>query len=387
MSTHDVLAYAIATEAVRRLRAGSAPWNLLFSANAYITASRSWPVPDFVLVDEDNNLTIGAEFKPPGQTKREYLTGLGQAIAYSKDFDYSLLVLPEIADDRYAIADHVVEVMNQPAFSHLPVGIITYDPRVFSPHSPAFAESRFFSQRAVAPIARARLDTSFYAKWRESSAEEIFKFLSYTYDEMRAPTGGAALRERAFGLVWRDVQAGNLWNNWGNLRRTYADTVAMRTNVAKNYRNFLTHIGWTNGDGALTKEGFNSMQIGTLFGPRSRPFLDTIATATLLPGKHLVLFNAISEFQDNLAMPFPAEIQWLQLLEAFLETKGLLKRNPERAAVAVRGAERGFLKAEKQLWRCLELVIPHRARVFHPGRGFIFNWARIAELVQSASSV
>ena len=76
MNTHDVLAYAIATEAVRRVRAGLAPWNAIFSADSYVTASRTWPVPDFVLVDTTRQLTVGAEFKPPQQSKREYLTGV-----------------------------------------------------------------------------------------------------------------------------------------------------------------------------------------------------------------------------------------------------------------------------------------------------------------------
>ncbi len=91
MNTHDVLAFAVATEAVTRLRAGRAPWNTLFSTNTYVTASRTWPVPDFVLVDNGNVKAIAAEFKPPQQSKREYLTGLGQALSYSRDFDYGLL--------------------------------------------------------------------------------------------------------------------------------------------------------------------------------------------------------------------------------------------------------------------------------------------------------
>lgn len=60
--------------------------------------------------------------------------------------------------------------------------------------------------------------------------------------------------------------------------------------------------------------------------------------------------------------------KWLDLLEEYLETKGLLKRNPGRAGAAVMGSARAFLKAEKQLWKCLEFVVPYGARVFHPGR-------------------
>jgi len=383
VSTHDVLAYAVATEAVARLRAGLAPWSSLFSSSVYITASRAWPVPDFVLVDSGKNLNVAAEFKPPKQTKREYLTGLGQAISYSRDFHYALLVIPDIADDGYRIADHVVDVMRQPVLSHTPVGVLSYDPGVFSPARPGFNEAHFFGPRSAPPAHTVSLDQSFYAKWREMSPQEIYLLLAFSYDEVRAPTSLAGnIRDRAFSKLWAEIQAGKVMNTWAGKVRTYGSTPSMKSNVAKNYRNFLFHIGWTDADGALTKEGIEAHHVGTLFSSKSRPFLDAIAFATLTSGKHLILFNAISEYQDGIKGSFPAEGAWLDGLEKFLESKGLLKRNPNRSAVATKGEERGFLKAEKQLWKQLDLVIPRGRFVFHPNRGFIFNWSRITDLLQ-----
>lgn len=385
MSTHDVLAYAVATEAVRRVRAGNAPWSSIFSSSAYITASRVWPVPDFVLVDGTNSISVAAEFKPPEQTKREYLTGLGQAIAYSRDFHYGLLVLPTIADDGYRIADHIVSVLQQTPFSAAPVGVLAYDPKVFSPFLPVFSEAHFFLPRTTPLAHTVSLDTSFYAKWREMSPGEVYTLLSYSYDEMRTLSSSAStIRDRAFSNLWIDIQAGKL-NHWGGGVRHYGATATIKAAVAKNYRNFLFHIGWSESDGALTREGLNALHVGTLYGAMSRPFLDALAAAVLLDGKHLILFNAISEYQDGLKN-FPSEENWLQELEEFLENKGLLKRNIGRAAAATAGSVRGFFKAEKQLWRQLELITPRGGRVFHPGRGLIFNWARITELVQSRST-
>ena len=133
MNTHDVLAFAVAAEAVRRIRTADTQWAHLFSPEVYPTSSRNWPMPDFVIVDDRNNTTIAAEFKPPNQTRREYLTGLGQAIAYTKDFTYSLLVVPEVSDDDYAIATHISDVLTQEVAHTVPVGILQYDPRRISP--------------------------------------------------------------------------------------------------------------------------------------------------------------------------------------------------------------------------------------------------------------
>jgi len=383
VNTHDVLAFAVATEAVRRLRTGTAPWSSLFSSDAYITSSRAWPVPDFVIVDNANELSIAAEFKPPQQTKREYLTGLGQAISYTRDFHYALLVVPTVADDGYPISDHIVSVVKQEILDRIPLGILSYDPAILAPGHAAFTEAHLFSARKDAPDNLAPLDQSFYAKWREMGPEEILRYVQHSYDEMR--TGGAAtitVRDRAFHRLWLDIQAGNL-HHWGGDIRHYKDTPKNKVAVHKNYRNFLFHLGWTDADGALTKEGLDAMHVGSLYGAMSRPFGDQIAKAALSNGKHLILFNAINEYQDSLGQPFPDEPEWLDGLETFLESKGLLKRNPQRKAAAVKHSERQFLKAEKQLWKNLELISPRGSRVFHPGRGFIFNWSRITELLQS----
>ena len=383
MITHDVLAFAIAQEAIRRVAAGAAPWNRLFSATSYITASRAWPIPDFVIADSVNGLNIGGEFKPPRQSKREYLTGLGQAIAYTRDFDYSLLILPTVADDGFSISRHVAEVLSQAPFDSLPVGILTYNPSTFSPLVPGFEETRFFHQRLGAPLSPVSLDQSFFAKWREMSPDEMGQLLGFTYDEMRHPSSlSGTVRDRAFSALWDSIQNGNV-RHWAGDIRNYQASAEMKVAVSKNYRNFMFHIGWTESNGSLTREGLEALHICSLYGSNSQPFLDAIARSVLLEGKHLILFNAISEYQDSLAI-VPASKVWLGRLEVFLEDRGLLKRNPARHAAAVALSSRGFMKAEKQLWKNLGLIIPRGREAFHPGRGFIFNWSRITSLLQGA---
>ena len=62
--THDVLAFAVAREAVTRIRGGEPTWSPVYSANVYSTSARTWPLPDFVIVDEDKATATAAEFKP-----------------------------------------------------------------------------------------------------------------------------------------------------------------------------------------------------------------------------------------------------------------------------------------------------------------------------------
>jgi hypothetical protein len=379
VNTHDVLAYSIASEAVRRIRSGSTPWSSLFSAESYVTASRAWPVPDFVLADSQNSLSIAGEFKPPQQSKREYLTGLGQAIAYARDFHYAVLVLPTIADDGYPIAEHIKSILAQGVMQSVPVALLKYDPALLTPSSAAFDEIHFFGPRTLPPAQVASLDQSFYAKWREMSPDEIFRLVCHSYEAARTVGSSLTIRDRAFDSLWQEIQAKAVYH-WGGGIRNYK--AANKVAIAKNYRNFLFHVGWTDNAGALTKEGLDALHVGTMYGANSRVFIDTIAKSVLLDGKHLILFNAIEEYQNALTH-IDDEAAWLDGLEQFLEDKGLLKRNPHRALAAVQGSARQFLKAEKQLWKNLDLISPRGRYVFHPNRGFIFRWSRITDLVQS----
>ena len=149
----------------------------------------------------------------------------------------------------------------------------------------------------------------------------------------------------------------------------------------------MNHVGWMESDGALTEDGLAAWHVANIYGFASRLFLNSIARSLLLAGKHLILINAINQFQDNYLSgngPFPDEQHWLGLIENDLEKRGLLKRNVGRHAAAVQNSGRQFLKAEKQLWKNTGLIIPRSAsRVYHQGRGFVFDWARITELVRS----
>lgn len=391
MTTHDVLAFAVAGEAVRRIRHADPIWATIFSPATFASSARAWPVPDFVLTDAANGITAAGEFKPPDQTKREYLTGLGQAIAYTEQFTHGILVVPTVADDNYPIGEHIQRILDQEVLGQVPVALLQYDPAAISPQNAAFDVLRPLGPRQGAgpAVAAGRVGSSFWAKWRDISLQETGKYLECLYDAGRVvtPADGRSVGERGFEQLWNLLQTGQLRHLGGGVRRV-ANSVTQRNNWNKNYRNFIRHIGWADHSGKLTSSGLTALHLAHQYGSESRLFLDHVARTVLIEGKHLVLINKINDFQTRRIAdsgPFGEEQAWLNEVEAHLEDAGLLERNVERHLAAVQGEERQFLKAEKTLWKTLEYIVPYgqaRRRAFHPGRGFVFNWTRITSLLQ-----
>jgi hypothetical protein len=383
LSTHDILASAVASEIVRQVRARDPHWAVL-NATVIQTSARNWPQPDFVIEENPSRgHAVAAEFKPPAQTKREYLTGLGQSVAYTRDFNHSLLIVPTTSDDNYQIAEHIHDVLRLPSAVSLPIGLVAYDPRTFSSTNATFNVLRALAPRVGPFTPSAVIDASFWAKWRDMSAQEMGVYLRHLYDESLRPAGGRTIRDRAFDHLWADIQAGRAVSWSGNVRH-WANTPKMREAQSKNYRNFLMHIGWMQPDGSLTDEGLRTLHLVHQYTPASELFLNHLARAVLNEGKHMVLVNTINEFQEQriaVAGEFPDEGTWLSELEQHLEKEGFLTRNPGRHGAAARNVARGFMKAEKTLWRQLGFIISHGKRVYHPGRGFIFDWRRITALL------
>ena len=79
--THDEMAIRAATQMRDLAVKGQTPWSRVFGSDIVITSSSDWPEPDFVFSDPSTRITFGFEFKPPGQERRECLTGLGQGKA------------------------------------------------------------------------------------------------------------------------------------------------------------------------------------------------------------------------------------------------------------------------------------------------------------------
>lgn len=73
---HDAMANEIGGFILRKIRESDTVWKQIFTANLNRIGCWDWPRPDIVLIDNNLNATYANKFKPPFQSKREYLTGL-----------------------------------------------------------------------------------------------------------------------------------------------------------------------------------------------------------------------------------------------------------------------------------------------------------------------
>src|SRR5919109_2261842 len=190
--THDEMAIRAATQMRDLALRGQNPWARVFGNSIVITSASDWPEPDFVFNDTATKITYGFEFKPPGQERREYLTGLGQTLGYLKRFEQALLVLPEEAEG-FKIAAYVSELADG---IPLKIGLVSYDGDDVSNlrliHAPP--------EQPVGPLQRkADLSNTFWAFWMDESINEFYLMLK-TADAKRGAKGD--IREKVFTKVF-----------------------------------------------------------------------------------------------------------------------------------------------------------------------------------------
>ena len=69
---------------------------------------------------------VSFEFKPPTETQRGILTGLGQSIAYLNSSNLSYLIVPQTLED-FPIGKYMTDLFINQIEENLPVGLITYE--------------------------------------------------------------------------------------------------------------------------------------------------------------------------------------------------------------------------------------------------------------------
>ncbi len=286
--THDEMAIRAATLMRDLAVKGQNPWARVFGSAIVITSSSDWPEPDFVFSDPSTRVTYGFEFKPPGQERREYLTGLGQALGYLKRFEQALLIVPEEAEG-FKIAEYLAELADG---IPLQIGLVSYDHddirNLRLIHAPP--------TQPVGPLQRkGSLSNTFWAFWMDQSIHEFYLMLKTAY-EMKASKGD--IREKVFTKVFDMMRKGKTYANDGNQR-----ALGPRLKFSSwflNYRLSYEHCELWGADGKLTLKGVRLYQIAETYGWDSDQFRSAMAKAFFEMGRHLVLLKYIWNIQMQL---------------------------------------------------------------------------------------
>ena len=128
-ANHDILADKVGRAIIKKIINREKDWGQIFSDNIKKAGDFSWPRPDYVCYDFDLDQSIAFEFKPPNHPKREYLTGLGQTLAYLDKHHYAGLIMPTVIEG-YNIAEHITRILSLDIFAKHYITVVGYDERL-----------------------------------------------------------------------------------------------------------------------------------------------------------------------------------------------------------------------------------------------------------------
>ena len=258
---HDQMAHAARRTLLSQLRQGTADWtpgDRLTTASTEWQGVVDWPRPDGGLQDATTDSSLAIEFKPPGHSKREYVTGLGQAMTYLNAFEYSLLIIPKFSRDGFQIALYLGSTLRQVRSEPLPIGLISYE------SDPADASDltthvRVTPRRGDVPsIPQSGTGKVFWAYWRDLSPHDAFQI-------MRIMDRRGWRFEAAFRAFWKDFMAKGKALTWEDAKRKMKNP-DVPTAEMLNTELSLRHIGVLGSDENLTDEGLTLLRLGVITG-------------------------------------------------------------------------------------------------------------------------
>ncbi|MBR3786602.1 MAG: hypothetical protein IKJ77_09365 [Firmicutes bacterium] len=354
-----------------------------------VGTSAEFPSPDATFYDPSQKVMASFEFKPPTETKRGILTGVGQSIAYLQSSNISFLIAPKKLQD-YDLEGFLRELYLEQISGKIPAGLVLYDNERPSEVELACSidfvgnaakkksvpdSDRFWAKHQDLPIPLFHLILHYYylKRIRAISGDpfaECFKneFITSTiqedltckgfildlsgqpiktvagtknivFFEKIIETARSMDREAAYNKIMKAIDTTFVGDNYYN-------------SIRKNYLSFMKHIQVIDSENTLTEKGFALYHLGLVNGPNSKVFVDYFIKELLTTGHHLDLILDLDTMKQ-------AHSDWsmetiLTQMEIDYEHRGLIKRNPNRQQ-AVQSKVK-FLKYERILWNALGLV-------------------------------
>lgn len=369
---HNQMAHKVSKKLLSDLRASRAPWtkSFLSGATTLWQGVADWPRPDIAFQDTKLNASIALEFKPPNQPKREYVTGLGQAITYLNEFRYAGLVLPTVANDGYRIADYIGDMFTG-ILKEMPLAVFSYEDDPANLTVIRGLQAR--SDGVTIPSSTGR--KAFWGYWRDLSNFELYEMLCLL-DAQKHPNF-----ESMFSKFWRSYASKGKALTWeGAERKIKSPDAKGKISEQTNVKQAMRHAGLIDSGGHMTEDGYALLRIGKIYSPSSVAFLERLARQVLYSARHLDLIFWIEETQRLVPKRQKQEAKaFYRQLDLSLDRAGIITA-PKRGA-----AKAAFLRDEPKLWNKLGLLIhSNKTQYFHPGVGLIFDWRKIISVIDQA---
>ncbi len=408
---HHLLAKATTDSVLANFKSGA--WNCCTDVGTEfyrVGCDSTFPSPDAAFYDDAKKLMVTFEFKPPTETKRGILTGLGQSIAYLNSSNLSYLIVPQTLED-FPIGEYMADLYQNQIEENLPIGLILYEnnnpTNVYLVHNvntlvktkefKAVASGRFWAKHLDMPIPLFHLILHcYYLKKIGQISGDAF---AYCWDTYLVPTQvlktltptpikdlNGDLIETLSGrknIIFFEKKIAAIRKLSGPSKgkaiaglKQDADTSFIGDNyynsIKKNFVTFLKHIGVVDSMGNLTEDGFKLYHLGLVNGPNSKIFYDYFTQTVLITGHHLDLIFDL----DNLCNQYRGKHDIYLIRDIMLndyEAKGMIKRNLNRKAGNESKVE--FLKYEFILWNSLGLTVKTSGKP-----EISFNWKKITEV-------
>lgn len=375
---HDAAATLYGDKILFNIRNAVPNYKQVFSTSLVRTGDWDWPRPDYVCFDEDNNASYALEFKPPFQSKREYLTGLGQSLAYLQKHNYSGLIIPYIADDGFRIADFIADTMESPEFSDVATSLYAYDYNT----EEIDILRQIKTKRKLSGSHRKKEEVkTFWCWWRDISHYELYDLLNLSF--IYGDFDGDIYTDHIYPTFYK-MMVDKKTRQWNGKPRNKTGSIASMKSEKQNYKIPLMQLElWSRSEGRLTDLGFELLEIGKKYGPDSKKFINRLTYYVLVNGRHLDLINLVEKFQSEGAIADNSKDHAVAL-EKYLTDSGCIgKRKPTAVKT---GAKNSYMRDEMKLWNKLGLLnINGGSSYFFPGEGYRFNWERISEVLVSGN--
>lgn len=375
-----------------------------------VTTDASFPSPDAAFYDSSKKFLVSFEFKPPTETKRGILTGVGQSIAYLKECNISYLIAPERLED-YNLGAFLTDLFQTQIYGKIPAGLILYQndnpdivqlicnipddfkiKKISGAKANEVSRSRFWAKHQDLPLPLFHLLLHcYYLKKSHIIQEDGFKYCwsnhlisnniltdfrpikvyDCTGNVIKTPSGTKDIKFLEKILV--DSQKLDLEERRKLISHEIDTDFSgdnMFQSIKKNFTTFMKHLQVIDSEGEITDAGFKLYHLGLTNGPSSKIFKDYFTKEVLTIGHHLdLLLDLDLILRSNPLLTFN---KCLSVMEKSYEERGLIKRNPNRKAGGT--SKVGFLKYECILWRALGLLKPLKRS------HYAVDWKTITEI-------